>query len=58
MSEVFQYFEEVAGANAKERDAFQTERVWIEAEDKDYEADKVIKTVVELARDWLSKVPH
>jgi hypothetical protein len=42
---------------AFDRSAFDTGRVWIEAEDTDYEADKVINTVLDLARDWLSKVP-
>ena len=68
---IFQYFEEVAGANANaaiedpgdrrlatafQAGAFQPQSVWIEAEDTDYEAYKVIKTVLALASDWLAKV--
>ena len=45
-------------SNAFQADAFQTQRVWIEAEDTDYEAYKVIKTVLALASEWLAKVPR
>jgi hypothetical protein len=41
--------------SAFDRSAFDTERVWIEAKDTDYRADDVIKSVLKLARDWLSK---
>jgi hypothetical protein len=37
--------------------SFDTETVWIEASDTDYRADEVIRSVVELARTWLAKVP-
>jgi hypothetical protein len=42
---------------AFDRGAFDNETVWIEASDTDYRADEVISSVVELARNWLHKVP-
>jgi hypothetical protein len=45
-------------SNAFQASAFHTDRVWIEAEDNDYEAYKVIKTVLALASELLAKVPR
>ena len=40
-----------------DRDAFDTEQVWIEATDTDYRADEVIKDVIALAGEWLTRAP-
>jgi hypothetical protein len=40
-----------------DRDAFDTEQVWIEGIDTDYRADEVIKDVVALADEWLTRAP-
>jgi len=44
-------------AGAFQSNALQTDTVWIAADDTDYKAADVIRTVRELARDLLSKVP-
>jgi hypothetical protein len=39
-----------------DRGSFDTTTVWIEGNDTDYRADEIIKSVLELAREWLRKV--
>jgi hypothetical protein len=41
---------------AFQQNAFQTERVWIEGMDTDYRADELIRDVVHLAGEWLTKL--
>jgi hypothetical protein len=40
---------------AFQRNAFRTDRVWIEGTDTDYIADEVIRDVVQIAESWLTK---
>jgi len=40
-----------------DRSAFDTGIVWIEGQETDYRADKVMGDVVEIAEYWLAKIP-